>query len=447
MKKLLLNNSLNNENRFSKLILFCTTLLYFGGITICAFNAMTPLWFGILVILIYLCVMPKYLMSPINMITIIYFVFYFIAPMYAPRYEQCIWDDNVYQKGYFMIYTTYYISVVYSYYLERKHNIVYKMAMQENSRYKIIAISMLSLSFIFLYFYIQKTGGISAWQNDAAMAYLTRKGAGIYYLGFTLPLNIFSGTLGQLMVFSKKKYLFVFHILLMSALYIFIGSKGVVIQLLLLALGPFIMQTKLVTKQSALLGMLCVFCVLIGLYQRNTSWMTVKDLIPYTLDYFDVLEQFIMLLKDRNANIMESFLLPLNAVLLKFGVYISHPFRDLSVWLTSIYYPHVYDIGCTTQWPVEADLYLSFLYFGGLPFLMVYLWILNWLYKKAQEGQTAFIVIYIMEYAMIFSHYRSSILIWWYWYLIPFYLFVYWIFKTRKNDEHERYKKLISIKG
>lgn len=416
--------------------MFLASILYVIGLIFCFLGKMTPEVFGIIILLIYINVRPRDLLSPINMIIAIYLVFYCIAPLFATRYKESNWSSLTYTKVYIMILTTYWISVCYLFYLEqRPHSLILYNDKSINNlrKCKKTLFRMMLLSIFFLIFYIQKTGGMSAWINDASMTYLTRKGAGVFYLGFTLSLYIYSGAMGLLIYTKRSKLLFALHFLIISSLFVFIGSKITVIQMILISLGFVLIEKKLLSKWTVGFSVFIVIATILGLFQRNTDWMTFKDILPYTLNYFDVLEQFEILVRDMNAGIMQSFLLPLNAVLLKFDVYICHPFRDLSVWLTSIYYPDIYDLGCTTQWPIEADLYLSFIYFGGIPILLLYLKILNWLHVKAKTKDPAFTIIYILEFTMIFSHYRSSILIWWYWYLIPFYIFTYWIFKRKKT--------------
>lgn len=420
-------------NKYNNLpiILSIITSIYIGGITTCLIGKMSPCVFGVYVLLIYLCVIPKGLLSPINMITAIYFVFYFLSPAYATRYEHYNWENIIFIKAYFMIFTTFVVSVSYLHYLEKKQKINNHL---ENFRfymvnYKTLALVMLIISLCFLLLYVQHTGGINAWIYDSKMAFISRVGAGKYYLGFLLSLYIYSMAMGLIIYMNKSIAVFMLHLLIIFILFIFVGSKANIIKLIFLSISVFLISKKTLSKWTLVMTLTIVLITLIGLYQRNISWMTWDKIIPYIFNYFDTLEQFGVLLRDMNANIMKSFFMPLNFVLLKLGFYVHQPFKDLSVWLTSVYYPTIHELGATTQWPIEADLYLNFFYFGGIPFLLIYLKILNWLYFKAQQKNPAFICIYIIEFANISSHYRGGILIWWYWYLIPFYCIVYYLFK------------------
>lgn len=141
------------------------------------------------------------------------------------------------------------------------------------------------------------------------------------------------------------------------------------------------------------------------------------------LNYFDTFENLLILLRDFSPDIGKTFFLPLNWPLVKMGVTAFSPFYDMSVWLTTEYYPESWLNGGTTQWPIEADMYMSFMFWGGIPVLILYFGIIAYIYKKAQDkGIWQFI--YIIEGFYILSHLRGGFLIYWYYWLIPLYIWL-----------------------
>ncbi len=74
-------------------------------------------------------------------------------------------------------------------------------------------------SFLFFLLYLFNTGGFSYWIANIDRAFLTRQGAGVYYLGFSLFFPVF-------IFFTRFKYK---NLILLSTL-----------SLLVIALSPFI---------------------------------------------------------------------------------------------------------------------------------------------------------------------------------------------------------------
>lgn len=402
---------------------------------LCAFVYMSPVLFSVFVLLVFYVTRPKYLCAPQNMVYLFYFMWYGVAPTFASRYSMLDFSSYECRLSYFFIMTTFLCSIAFLTVLdysstgtkEESSPLTYGYvdnALDREKNLVLVALASFAVSTLFFILYIQKTGGFAAWHADSKMSFISRGGAGVFYLGFVLPLYVFYGIVGYFIFMKKKWLLFFFCLLLIAMQFIFIGSKGKIIQILLLVLALTLIQAKTFSKWTLYALIMGVSIFFVGIIQRNVSWITMKDLIPYSLNYFDTFDQLLITIRDFSPNFMQSFLLPLNKILLPFGLFLVNPHFDLSVWLTSIYYPHSSQVGATVQFPIETDMYLSFYYVLGLPVLLVYWKILYTLFQKAKQGNLAANIIYFLEFTSIISHLRGGLLIWWYWYLIPFYILI-----------------------
>ncbi|EGR0875581.1 hypothetical protein EW120_20190 [Vibrio cholerae] len=102
-------------------------------------------------------------------------------------------------------------------------------------------------------------------------------------------------------------------------------------------------------------------------------------------------------------------------------------------YLTDIYYPQAWEIRATEQWPVETDLYLNFYFFAGLPFMFVYMAIIGMIYKRSLVTSSfgLSIVSLLMTIFMI-SHLRGSLYNHTDFYMIPYMVLVFFIFRYYK---------------
>ncbi|MBF4695139.1 hypothetical protein [Fusibacter ferrireducens] len=417
-----------------------TSLVYLilqSFIVILYFMSYIPPWiFVIFITILFISSKPKLLFSPKNIVFAYYLIWYGIAPQFATRFSGYLFNTKEENLAYLMFFGTYGILIVLLTLFETlfsKKTINHYLNSNEssnnaNKRMSIIAKFSFVSTFIFLIAFIEKTGGIQYWLVDSTMAYIGRRGAGIYYLLFTHSFMIYCVAIGYFIYIKKNVKLFFFQMLTILILFPFIGSKAKVILMVLITISYFIINNRTFSKLTIGIGLASFIIFGLGIYQRNITWMKLNDFIPYTLNYFNTLEMFMITLRDFEPSFMVTFLLPFNKILLHFGEYISVPFSDISVWLSSIYYPKAHALGATEQWPIEADMYMSFYYIFALPVLAVYSYWLGFAFNKAQEGYVSWLLIYSLEFVLILSHLRGGLLSWGYIYFIFFYIFALIIF-------------------
>lgn len=405
--------------------------IFFGALLlvyVAMFQKTSPLIFMVSVSVLYFISRPSYLLSPENLIFLYYFTWYGVAPLVAERFSGYGFDSLAEINAYNMLYVVYVFSLlvllwVRGFFVFKFHG----FSARKKSNFDLVVVSLIMV--VSLCGYIMATGGWQVWLTDAKMAFISREGAGIFYLLYTHALMVFAILLSYKMYSRGSGMAGVLVLVAFVVLmYPFIGSKLKVIMIVALALAPFIIRSKLYSRVSFFSCAGGLFLVLLGLYLRNSSWMTIHDVVPYFFNYFNTLEMFVVMLSDFSPGMFESAFLPINKILMVFGDFWKVPYPDMSMWLTSIYYPDAAEVGATEQWPIEADFYLSFGFWGGLPFLFIYLLWLSYLHQGARTGNLAFCLIYILEFFFIVSHYRGGIFLWWYYYLLPFYICVFLFF-------------------
>lgn len=396
-----------------------------------------PLVFFWFICVLYLVSLPKNLLSPKNIILAYYILWYGLAPAFALRFQSNTFTTNEEMLAYLMLFFTYGVSMVTltffeSFFEQRMKSEIVKQDFYEPRKIKRIIMISITLVLISLALFIEKTGGIIRWIEDSTMAFINRRGAGGIYLLFMHSLMMFSLAFGVLLYKNKSKILYGIFFLLILVLYVFIGSKAKVMLLVFLVFGLQIINVKIVNKWTFRLISAVVIVFTLGIYQRNYTWIKSSDLLPYMLDYFNTYEMLVILIRDFEPSFLKTVVLPLNWILLKFGHYIHVPYHDISIWLTSIYYPWDHAVSATQQWPIEADLYMSFYFILGVPFLLMYLAWISYAFYMAKKGYLSWVLIYIVEFTHIVSHYRGGLVLYWYFWLIPFYLFVIIIFRKMK---------------
>ncbi|UJZ94576.1 hypothetical protein IHC87_04205 [Photobacterium damselae subsp. damselae] len=158
--------------------------------------------------------------------------------------------------------------------------------------------------------------------------------------------------------------------------------------------------------------------------------MTSNDILAYSLNYFDTYDSLKMVLKDYHAFDFFSFLLPFNKILNLFSG--GDDFFDISAYLTNIYFPHAWNIRATVQYPIEVDLYLSFGYWLGLPFMVIFMLIYIVVYNLAMKSIYP-IVIFIWFYLFIYilSHLRGGIILWTDLYTYPYLITLFIVYRKK----------------
>ena len=384
-------------------------------------------------VFIYLIMIPKKLLNPKNLVFGYYFMWYVISPLFANRYKEN-WPSygSAANKAFLMCFTTYAIAMlVLDISIDCEVNEKEVVFMQpEVAQSKISKMATFFLFFMGLVPYILKTGGLFNWLSDANGAFFSRRGAGQFYLLFEFSLMVLLFFEGQKRLKGRGKAckyiqrLFYIGFLLIAS--VFLGSKNITLLMFLILFCDLVLYKNLLSVQMITLVITGVGIFVAGMYTRLGNIMsTFSGAISSILNYFDTFDNLVKVIQDYDGGWLQTFFMPLNWIPLKLGFYIGKPFYDMSVWLTTEYFPDTWYIGQgTTQWPIEADMYLSFHYYLGIPFLAAYFMLVAYLYKKVYTTGGIWKFIYLNEATYILSHLRGGILTYWYWYLIPLYIWL-----------------------
>ena len=138
-----------------------------------------------------------------------------------------VWNSDVMTRCWFMLLATYYFSQLFLYIDAANHEEEFKKHsfLQQSKEISFledvcsgkvarIAVVSLMISLFFLLIYIEAKGfGFTVSQLPI---FITRKGLDSIYLGFTLPLYVFSVAMGALIYKKQSKLLFGLHILYLS---------------------------------------------------------------------------------------------------------------------------------------------------------------------------------------------------------------------------------------
>jgi hypothetical protein len=282
------------------------------------------------------------------------------------------------------------------------------------------------------------SGGLGVWIESPGDAFLNRAGSGVYVIISHFLLFLLAGLVGYYGYVKKKKHLLIIFfvwLLITSPVH---GSKALLIMTVALVLLPWIKEVKLISNLSFLFGFVALLLFFLGLYFRNNSWMTLNDLIPYSLNYFTALNNMMILVEDFEPNFMQTFFLPFNKFLTPFGLSDQNLYYDMNHYLTDIYFPSAWEIRATEQWPVEADLYLNFYFFLGLPLIFGYFFIIGLIYEKAKQSSS--LGLWVACALLIFtipSHLRGSLYNHVDFYQYPLFFFVFLILKRFNMKEEE----------
>lgn len=282
--------------------------------------------------------------------------------------------------------------------------------------------------------FIQHSGGINLWLTNAYAAQFNKRGAGHYFLLYSLSFIVLEFLAGQ----GKKKSRVILNraiaIILLGLNFALLGSKLTVLTVFILIFAKEILETQLISKWSVIIGIGGLVVFIGGLVIRLGS---LNFVLSYFFNYFDTLENFGVLLEDYKPDFFRTFWMPFLWPFIKMGISNSE-FYDFSVWLTTEYTPDTwYEGQGTNQWNIESDMYLNYHFWGGIPLVILYFIIIAFLYKKAMKVGGIWQLIYIYEAMMIMSHLRGGLFIYWYWYLIPLYT---WLILRFAPDSKYRIK-------
>lgn len=397
----------------------------------------TKWFFLIFSILIYICNRPKYILSPRNIVFGYYCLWFGFAPIFADRYSSINYNDVVVINANIFLFITYVVCMSVSMIIETKfEKKEYKRIDVNKEAIGITAKGLILLgsgSLLFFLLYIINTGGISHWLNNLDRAFLTREGAGVYYLGFILIFPLFLYFIR--IKFPKSKTVLLYLIVLILVLSPFIGSKQKIIYCFLLIFTSYIIHSKMKLASALYVMIPVVSLFVLGNYFRNSSWMKFDDILAYSFNYFDTYDSLLLFLNNKHQPLeIISVILPLNKIYNFFTG--KDEFFDLSAYYTNLYFPDAWRIRATVQFPIEVDLYLSFGYWFGLLPLIFFIASYSIIFIKMLSSRKlvfGFIWFYLFFYLL--SHLRGGLFLWTDIYVYPYLIFVYLLFRKVRYNE------------
>ncbi len=424
----------DKRNMIGRIMSFCFLAIilveYYMGINI-------RYSFNILILISYILLLPKRLLNPKNVVFFYYFVWYVLGP-FGSNYKRFFVEYADYLNlAYLMLSCTYFIimlvldiiigdtesSIEYNYENHNNQNRVYVPLPIKTA---IIILMLLSLS-IFVY----RTGGLGNWiGKNLSDGHFSRRGSGLYSLIFQYTYYFLLFVEGQHRIINKTDMIRrIVYVVTLPIMFVFIASKGQMVLCILLLFASYIVDEKLISWKSILLSVVGIAIYIINMYVRIRDW-TVS--LGHTLNYFDTLEKFLMVLKNYNPSFLLTFYMPFTWPFVKTGLLPDSVYYDYNIWLTDLYNHYKWDVlQATDQWNIETDMYLNFGYVFAIPLVVALFGFVAWLYKKMIHQGGIWIYIYILEFMICISHLRGGIILYWDWFLIPMYL---WLIVRYANE-------------
>ncbi len=416
--------SIRLTKRQSLLLLISLATMIIVAVSSAEFHySITKYVFAFSVVIVYLFALPKKLMNPKNILFFFYFVWYVLAPIFGSRYSadrMTSYSDKV-GLAFLMCYVVYVVAMLtLDYSLGNVDD--GELAERDNQNQSFVSRCItIVLLFIGMALFIKHSGGLYLWLTDANAAQFNRRGSGLYFLVYSLAFVVLAFFVGQEKDGKRawvSKSIFLVFLLLNFEL---LTSKLTVITLLMLLFSDALLKSNLFGKMTIILGLSGSVVFIGGLVVRGFN---VYSALSYALNYFNTFENFGILLKDYSPGFLTTFIMPFLWPFIKLGI-VNQEFYDFNVWLTVQYTPDSWYIGQgTDQWNIESDLFLNYHFWGGVPFIILYFGIIAFLYKKVRITGGIWKLIYIYEAMLIMSHLRGGIFIFWYWYLIPLYVWL-----------------------
>lgn len=418
------------------LLIVISMLGVFSIATAYVTGASTAIFFYVYFIILFLLFPPKYVISPLTILYVYYGLWFWLAPLFAQRYAD-VSTDAYYSYSFVLVSIGLSIGVIFLYDSKGLRRSVKLPVECENRSVRVPSKTVLallfSLSTLFVILIVENSGGLNKWITSPGDAFLNRSGSGLYVVGSHFSSLALAALCGyRAFVTGNKKILclFVLWLLLTSPVH---GSKFQIALLLIISLLPWLKDLRFYSKGSIVLGGGLLGVLFLGLYFRNISWMTWSDLVPYTLNYFDTLDNLALSLNEFPPALNETFFMPFNKFLTPLGNNGGAMFYDMSQWLTSIYDPIAWEIRATIQFPVETDLYLNFYFYLGIPMLAFFFYVIAKIYASAQATQHlgAWFAALLMTLFMI-SHLRGSIYNHTDFYMYPYVFVMYFLLRKYK---------------
>lgn len=408
------------------------TISVAGLITICALedNSCFPIVFGVFICLLYSLSRDKRVLNPQNIVFAFYFLWYVLAPCFADRYALLGESIAEIKLAYIMFYMSYlvaYFSLDYA-----KNIFVGGCVLEstiESKEYLTLKgyYVFLLIYLIGLIFYVLNTGGIELWLSDPNSAFFNRRGSGYLYILFEFSALV-------ILYYHKNTKLFssIIYLVFICITMFFCGSRSLAILFLAVFFADKLIMIRVFSAKNFCFVLASLSIFLLGMYIRERAYVaSFSALFSISLNYFDTLDEFLLLLNDFQPDFFKTLFFPINWILQKIGIGSNVDLYDTSIWLTTIYYPESWNAGGTHQWPIEAYLFLNFYFIFGLPFLALYFICIGKLYYLACRYSGYWRLIYINEMISIISHLRGGLFNYWYIYLIPIYIILYYILNNK----------------
>ncbi|EEL0593488.1 polymerase, partial [Salmonella enterica subsp. diarizonae] len=390
--------------------------------------------FYIFYIVLFIFYPPKYVISPLTILYVYYGLWFLLAPLFAQRYVG-INNELSYSYSFILLSVTFGIGVIFLYDKKDFRHFSDSTISSKNVRIpsKKTLLLLFLISTLFVILIVANSGGIDKWIHSPGDAFLNRSGSGVYVVGSHFSSLALAALCGYHAFVTRQKKilcLFILWLLLTSPVH---GSKFQISLLLIMSLLPWLKELRFYSRGTLILGIALLGILFLGLYFRNISWMTWHDLVPYTLNYFDTLDNLALSLKELSPGLNKTFFMPFNKLLTPFGNDGGIIFYDMSQWLTSIYDPDAWKIRATIQFPVETDMYLNFYFYLGIPILMSFFFFIARIYSAAHSKQHlgAWFAAMLMTLFMI-SHLRGSIYNHTDFYMYPYIAVMFFLFRKYK---------------
>ena len=407
-----------------------------------------PVMYAISVLIIYAAAPPRYLFSPRNFLAGYHMMFYAIAVMGAERYHEFDFSERAVVISYLMVATSYVVCYLTLFHTETwlggqaGVQSITPMAVASRKGSFMISFTTIACGLLCAAGMVLASGGVAHWMADSGHAFLGREGGGIYYLGFIMCLGIGFCAAGVFAAQSRNLLIVLACLALVAVCTPLLGGKHRTFTMLAYATLPWTFCASVMSRSTLYLisGLLASFVALT--YLRNMSWITADNFLAYSLNYFSTFDNLVMSVRDFEPSWFRTLFLPFNKFLVPFGIGDNSVFYDMNAWLTSIYLPHIWELRCTEQWPVETDLYISTYYVFGIPLLMLYVAGTGLLFNYAVRSQSVGMM-YVSAYATFYmlAHLRGSLILWTDFYTIPYWMLSFWILrKLRMPDVRLRFE-------
>ena len=399
--------------------------------------------FCLLFVIVAMIAPPQRLVSPLSIIHCYYFVWFLLAPAFSELHSEDNFASGAHYAAYGMIFMTYVTAVYGAHSGERA---VFRRCTPTQKVLKMTSPRRdFKLRFITLLLYLTSTslvvaivlasGGFAHWADAPGDAFLNRQGSGVYVVLSHFATFVLAALVGYQAYTTKRKlplFVFIAWLALTSPVH---GSKGLISLFLILSITPWLRDLRFANTASLAFITSLIFIFFFGLYLRNISWITPEEAIPYALNYFTTLRNLILLFDDFKPDFLLTFFLPFNKFLTPFGLTDPSFYFDMNHLLTDRYFPTAWEIRATEQWPVEADLYLNFYFFFGLPLVFLYTYVIGRVYGHARiSNNLGSWIVAMLLIVSIVSHLRGSLINHLDFYLYPMFFVIYALLRRRSFE-------------